>query len=233
MRTGNKRLMVVEDEAHLAEIIGDNLELEGFEVEVVADGLEALGRIRRSQPALVLLDVMLPGLDGFSICEKLRAEGDTTPILFLTACCEAEDRVRGLRIGGDDYVSKPFDLRELLLRVRAILRRTQSSRALSLARDELRLGDALVDFGSYTARIGEREVTLSTKETKILRFLAERAGEVVSRLDILDRIWGYDAFPTTRTIDNFIVRLRRILEPDPCNPLYIHTVRGSGYRLTP
>jgi len=228
-----ERLLIVEDEAHLAEVIADNLALEGYALEVVGDGALALDRIRARRPALVLLDVMLPGLDGFTLCERLRAEGNDVPILFMTARGTSEDRVHGLELGGDDYLPKPFDLRELILRVRAILKRAQWFEGPSVAGDELRLGEAVVDFKSYAARLGGRTIALSQKETMILRCLAERRGEVVSRADILDRVWGYDAFPTTRTIDNFVVRLRRVLEPDPQSPRYIHTVRGTGYRLTP
>ena len=227
------RLVVVEDEAHLAEVISDNLRLEGWEVSLAGDGASALRLVREQRPDLVLLDVMLPELDGFAVCQTLRAEGNQVPILFLTAKSGVGDRLRGLELGGDDYLGKPFDLRELIARVRAILRRGEWMRSPSPAGDVLRLGDATVDFRSYEARIGERRLQLSPKEVLILRCLAERPGEVVSRTEILDRVWGYDAFPTTRTIDNFIVRLRRLLEPDARNPRYIHTVRGTGYRLTP
>lgn len=226
-----ERLMVIEDEAHLAEVISDNLRYEGFEVEVASEGTLALQRIRDERPDLVLLDVMLPGMDGFEICERLRKERNDVPILFLTARAAGDDRVRGLELGGDDFLGKPFDLRELILRVRAILKRTRwYDQAGS---EELVLGEALVDFRTHMASTGGEEIELSQKEAMILRCLAERPGEVVSRGDILERVWGYDAFPTTRTIDNFIVRLRRLLEPDPKSPRYIHTVRGSGYRLTP
>lgn len=228
-----ERLLLVEDEAHLAEAISDNLALEGYEVEVVGDGESALTRARGAPPALILLDVMLPGIDGFAVCERLRAERNEVPILFLTARNESDDRVRGLALGGDDYLGKPFDLRELILRVRAILRRNQWLREPSEVGDTLALGDARVDFRTFTLARDGREMRLSTKETAILRYLAERAGEVVSRAEILDRVWGYDAFPTTRTIDNFVVRLRRLVEPDPAHPRYIHTIRGTGYRLTP
>ncbi len=228
-----ERILIVEDEAHLAEVISDNLELEGWPVEIVTDGGKALAAIRERRPDLVLLDVMLPNMDGFTICEALRSEGNHVPILFLTARSGADDRVRGLEVGGDDYLGKPFELRELILRVNAILRRTAWFSGPSSAGDVLVLGDARVDFPSFTATVGERSLTLSEKETMILRCLAERPGEVVPRSEILDTVWGYDAFPTTRTIDNFIVRLRRLLEPDPKNPRYIHTVRGTGYRLTP
>ena len=228
-----ERLLVVEDEAHLAEVIAENLELEGFTVSVVGDGLAALDAIRKEKPELVLLDVMLPGLDGFSVCEKLRAEKNDVPILFLTARSSQDDRVRGLELGGDDYLGKPFELRELMLRVRAILKRARWYAASTKDQDRLVLGDATVDFKTFRAHVRGKEIELSTKETMILRVLAEQPGEVVARTVILDKVWGYDAFPTTRTVDNFIVRLRRVLEPDPQNPRYIHTVRGSGYRLTP
>lgn len=228
-----ERLVLVEDEAHLAEVVADNLALEGWSVQVAADGPSGLALVREARPDLVLLDVMLPGLDGFALCETLRKEGNQVPILFLTAKSGQGDRVHGLELGGDDYLGKPFDLKELILRVRAILRRTEWMRAPSAAGDVLRLGEASVDFRSWEARAGGRTLQLSSKEVLILRCLAERQGDVVSRSEILDRVWGYDAFPTTRTIDNFIVRLRRVLEPDPQNPRYIHTVRGTGYRLTP
>jgi DNA-binding response OmpR family regulator len=229
-----EKLIVVEDEEHLAEVISENLELEGYSVEVVTDGLAALARLRREPaPALVLLDVMLPGMDGFTICDTLRREGRDIPILFLTARSGLDDRVRGLELGGDDFLGKPFDLRELMLRVRAILKRSTWYASPSAAGDMLALGAARVDFKRYVVSLDGREIQLSQKETMILRCLAEKPGEVIARAEILDRVWGYDAFPTERTIDNFIVRLRRLLEPDPQAPRYIHTVRGTGYRLTP
>ncbi len=228
-----ERILVVEDERHMAEVIADNLELEGWKVDVVGDGAEALELIRADPPSLVLLDVMLPGMDGFEVCENLRREGNQVPILFLTARSSGDDRVRGLELGGDDFLPKPFDLRELILRVHAILRRRQWFGSPAPGGDVLRLGDAVVDFKSYTARLGKREIELSQKETMILRCLSERPGEVVSRADIVDRVWGYNAFPTLRTVDNFIVRLRRLFEEDPQNPRYIQTVRGTGYRLSP
>ena len=228
-----QRLLVVEDEPHLAAAIADNLEVEGFDVEAVGDGLVALERVRAERPALVLLDVMLPGMDGFTICDTLRREGNDVPILFLTAKGDAEDRVQGLQLGGDDFLAKPCNLRELILRVHAILRRTQWFAGPSEVAEQLILGDTVIDLKAFTTRNGEREITLSPREAMILRYLAERSGEVVSREDIIDKVWGYDAFPTTRTIDNFIVRLRRLVEPDPSSPRFIHTIRGIGYRLTP
>jgi len=233
MNTPTERLLVVEDEKHLAEVIVDNLEVEGYEVVLETNGERALESIRKDPPGLVLLDVMLPGLDGFTICSKLREENNRVPILFLTAKGDNDDRVHGLALGGDDYLPKPFDLRELILRVKAILRRQEWTTDSSNGGEALVLGETTIDFSTYVASAPDREVELSTKEILILRCLAERKGEVVTRDEILDRVWGYEAFPTTRTIDNFIVRLRRVLEPDPQNPRFIHTIRGSGYRLTP
>lgn len=233
MSERRERVLVVEDEAHLAEVIADNLALEGYAVEVALDGEQALAKARAEPPGLIVLDVMLPKLDGFAVCAALRAEGSSVPVLFLTARNEGEDRVRGFELGGDDYLGKPFDLRELLLRVRAILRRASWERAPSRAGERLVLGETVIDFKRFEVLRGGRATKLSTKEALILRYLAERAGEVVSRADILDRVWGYDAFPTTRTIDNFVVRLRRQVEPDPAEPRYLHTIRGTGYRLTP
>jgi two-component system OmpR family response regulator len=169
-----ERLLVVEDEVHLAEVIADNLEHEGWSVGVVGDGLVALEHIRAERPDLVLLDVMLPGMDGFEVCRKLRAEGNDVPILFLTAKSSRDDRVRGLQLGGDDYLGKPFDLEELILRVHAILRRAEWFREPSPAGEELKLGEAVVDFKTYTVRIDSRTVELSQKETMILRCLARR-----------------------------------------------------------
>lgn len=229
----NPRLLVVEDEAHLAEVVADNLKLEGYEVDVVGDGGEALCSVAAACPDLILLDVMLPGVDGFTVCDTLRRQGNKVPILFLTAKGSRDDRVRGLELGGDDYLGKPFDLIELILRVKAILRRTAWMAEPSVAGHTLQLGETAIDFATHQATVEGRVVELSPKETMILRCLAEQPGVVVSRAEIVDRVWGYDAFPTLRTVDNFIVRLRRQLEPDPKNPRYIHTVRGSGYRLTP
>ena len=226
------RVLLVEDEAHLAEVVGDNLALEGFDVERVADGRRALERARAEPPDLIVLDVMLPGIDGFEVCRTLRAEGCRVPILFLTARVGSDDRVRGLELGGDDYLGKPFELRELILRVHAILRRGSWERSPIERGHVQEIGRATLDLRAYTVTRDGRTETLGVKEALILRYLLERAGEAVSRAEILDRVWGYEAYPTTRTVDNFIVRLRRWIEPDPSDPQHIRTVRGIGYRLT-
>lgn len=231
------RILLVEDERRLAEGISDNLLAEGYEVEVVHDGDAAVLRWQAGGLDLIVLDVMLPKRDGFAVCAAIRAGGGRLPILFLTAKNAADDRVRGLEVGGDDYLGKPFHLKELLLRVQAMLRRQQWYAApvvSGASGDILVLAGHTVDFRSYevTDPDGRVEV-LAQKEVMILKVLMEHAGDVVSRDDILNQVWGYDVYPSTRTVDNFIVRLRKRFEPDPAMPRYFHTVRGVGYRFTP
>ncbi|MFG0318656.1 MAG: response regulator transcription factor, partial [Planctomycetota bacterium JB042] len=228
------RILVVDDEENLAEGIRENLEAEGYEVDVVGDGDRAVARIRERPFDLVVLDVMMPGRDGFDVCETVRADGIAVPILFLTAKGGVDDRIRGLQVGGDDYLPKPFHRRELLLRVRAILRRCGGRGGGGRGQgDVVRFGGNEVDFRTYrgTAADGTAH-ELTSKEAMILRFLDAREGEVVSREAILNAVWGHEQFPTTRTIDNFVVRLRRRFERDPERPLHFRTVRGAGYRFT-
>lgn len=227
------RILVVEDEAPLAEGIRENLEAEGYEATIAPDGPSGLDRIRAGGLDLVLLDVMLPGLDGFAVCEMAREEGHDVPILFLTARGAADDRIRGLEAGGDDYLAKPFHLRELLLRVAAILRRRTWYGQAAAAGSVVSFAGNEVDFRTYRGRAWDgQEHALTQKEAMILKALSEREGEVVSREDLLEKVWGYEVFPSTRTIDNFIVRLRRRFERDPESPRHFHTVRGVGYRFT-
>lgn len=225
-----RRILVVEDEEHLAEGIKFNLECEGYRAEIETNGLEALNRLRDEEFDLIILDVMLPGIDGFEVCKKLRANDDRTPILFLTARKSSEDRVTGLTLGGDDYMPKPFNLKELLARVQAILRRrawTKADRELK----EISFGPYTVNFTRMESEGPKGKLRLNRRESLILKLLAERKGEPVSRNEILDRAWGTDRFPTDRTIDNFIVKLRQMFEDNPRKPRYIRTVRGIGYRL--
>ena len=233
MNRTHQRILVVDDEEHLALGIAENLQLEGYVTEVVHDGRAALERIRAEEWALVVLDVMMPELDGFSVCEMARAEGNDVPILFLTARSDLDDRVRGLEAGGDDYLPKPFALRELLLRVTAILRRREV-RSPGVASDKTSEFDQnVVDFSTYNGRSWNGvEHELTHKEAMILKVLCEREGEVVSRESILETVWGDEASPSTRTIDNFIVRLRKRFERDPEHPRHFHTIRGVGYRFT-
>jgi two-component system, OmpR family, alkaline phosphatase synthesis response regulator PhoP len=226
------RILVVEDEINLARGIRENLEAEGYAVETVSDGRAALDRIRRQEYGLVLLDVMLPGMDGFTVCETARREGRDTPVLFLTARGGGNDRIRGLEVGGDDYLPKPFQLRELLLRVAAILRRRSRYDAMTALEPVVRFGENEFDFRSFRGRSWDGgDQILTQKEAMILKVLVEREGDVVWRDEILEKVWGDDVLPSSRTIDNFIVRLRKRFEPDPERPRYFHTVRGIGYRF--
>jgi len=225
--------LVVDDERHLALGIAENLELDGYETATASDGEEALERLASEVFDLVVLDVMMPRKDGLSVCADLRATGNNVPVLFLTARSDLDDRVRGLEAGGDDYLAKPFALKELLLRVSAIVRRTSGYRERAEAAATLEFEGNEVDFKRYHARAWDgEEHALTHKEAMILRTLADRDGEVVSREEVLEAVWGYEVFPSTRTIDNFIVRLRRRFERDPESPRHLHTVRGVGYRFT-
>jgi two-component system, OmpR family, alkaline phosphatase synthesis response regulator PhoP len=228
------RVLVVEDDPHLAAGVVENLRAEGYETHSVADGRQALDWLGAESCGLIVLDVMLPEVDGFAVCRTLREQGNSTPVLFLTARGDPADRVRGLEAGGDDYLAKPFHLREFLLRVRAILRRWDWYRNASAtaATAVLRFGGNEVDFRAFRARSWNGVAQeLTEKEAMILKVLAEHPGEIVSREDLLERVWGYDVFPSTRTVDNFILRLRKRFERDPANPRHFLTVWGVGYRF--
>ena len=224
------KILLAEDEPSLAEGIQENLESEGYAVSVARDGAQAISKALASSYDLILLDVMMPHVDGIQVCETIRQAGMQTPIMFLTVKGSTEDRIKGLEAGGDDYLAKPFHLQELLLRVSAILRRT---RWYQQHDNKLAFSGNTVEFETYRAVDWRGEIhSLSHKEALILKLLDENEGEVVSRERILDRVWGYDTFPTTRTIDNFIVRLRKRFEREPDHPQHFHTVRGVGYRFT-
>jgi two-component system alkaline phosphatase synthesis response regulator PhoP len=223
-------ILVVDDESHLADGIRENLEAEGYETAVAYDGAEGFDAVRDRHFDLIVLDVMMPNMDGLELCASMRREGIQTPVLFLTVKGQPEDRVRGFEAGGDDYLLKPFHLKELLLRVAAILRR---SRWYEEAAPALEFGGNRVDFRTYQARAWDgSEHSLTHKEAMIIKLLAERAGQIVTREDILDGVWGYEVFPSTRTVDNFIVRIRKRFERNAEEPEHFHTVRGVGYRFT-
>ena len=223
------RILVVDDEQHLADGIRENLAAEGYVAQAVHDGAAGLHLALAEPHDLIVLDVSMPKLDGLDLCRELRRNGNQTPVLFLTVRGAPEDRIRGLEAGGDDYLAKPFHLRELLLRIAAILRRTawyQTTGAL------LTFGGNEVNFHTYHARAWDgMEHALTHKEAMILKLLADAVGRTVGREEILDKVWGFEVFPSTRTIDNFIVRLRKRFERDPEAPRFIHTVRGVGYRF--
>lgn len=227
-----KRLLLVEDEDSLRTTLRMNFELEGYDVTTAVRGGEALERIRGARFDGIVLDVMLPDLDGFTICETIRLEGDRTPVLFLTARTTPADRVRGLR-AGDDYLGKPFDLQELLLRVEKLVNRTEEGGVVA-APSRITFGGNMVDFSTYEIQ-GQRGLNkrLTQREMLLLRLLTERADEVVSREEILQKVWGYDVFPTTRTIDNFIVSFRKYFEANPHKPKHFRSIRGVGYTFHP
>tara|TARA_B100000029_G_scaffold278554_1_gene272859 strand:- start:11821 stop:12543 length:723 start_codon:yes stop_codon:yes gene_type:complete len=224
------RILIVEDEEHLADGIRENLQAKGYEISIAYDGQEAFKIATKESFDLILMDVMIPKMDGLQTCEELRKNGTQTPVLFLTVKGDPEDRIRGLEAGGDDYLAKPFHLKELLLRVAAILRRANWYNQTKVI---LNFGGNEVDFQTYHARSWDDAVHLLThKEAMILKVLAEQVGKIVPREDILDKVWGYEVFPSTRTIDNFIVRLRKRFEKNVEVPEHFHTVRGVGYRFT-
>ena len=223
------RVLLVEDEEGLRHTLRLNLELEGYHVTTAATGPEALERLRGARFDAAVLDVMLPGMDGFTVCEKARLGGDRTPVLFLTARTATADRVRGLRTG-DDHLGKHFDLEELMLRVAKLVARSDE-RPTAAVPDKIRFGPNEVDLVAFEARGVGGSRTLSQREVMLLRLLIEHAGEVVSREEILHKVWGYDVFPTTRTIDNFIVAFRKLFEPDPRNPVHFLSHRGVGYKF--
>jgi DNA-binding response OmpR family regulator len=220
------KILVIEDDPAIVRGLSDNLTDEGYAVVTATDGETGYRLQRNDQFDLIVLDLMLPRMSGFELCRKLRAEAVHTPILILTARSEESDRVFGLDLGADDYVTKPFSVRELLARIRALLRRTHVS-AESPA--HLRFGDVEIDFRRYVAQRSGRNVEMTHKEFDILRLLASRGGEVVTRDELLNEVWGYESYPVSRTVDNHMVTLRAKLENDPAHPQYIRTVRGVGY----
>lgn len=224
----NERILIVEDEAPMRMALADRLAAEGYRVLTAADGENGLERALAEKPDLILLDVMMPRLDGFALCAELRRLANTVPVLMLTAKGQIEDRVTGLDAGADDYLVKPFSTEELLARVRALLRRMERKDRQLL---KLRLGEVEIDLARQTAVRGRRPIALTAKEFAMLRLLAAAAGEPVSREKFLDVVWGYTAFPTTRTVDNHIASLRAKLEKNPDEPRWLKTVHGVGYKL--
>ena len=225
-----RRILLVEDNADLAFGLRNNLEIEGYEVEVVADGAAGLERARGSRPDLLILDLMLPRLDGFRLLQALREKDHDTPVLILTARGEESDKVRGLKLGADDYVTKPFGVLELLARVEALLRRGRAKAPPGPARPA-RFGDVVVDPATRTVARGGRSVELTPKEYDLLVALLSRGGAVATRVELMREVWGYSDDVVSRTIDTHIGELRRKLEADPAAPRHILTARKVGYRL--
>ena len=222
------RILIVEDEPAILRGLADNLKFESHDVLTAPDGETGYRLIKEKNPELIVLDLMLPKMSGYELCRKVRDEGLSTPILMLTARGEEMDRVLGLDLGADDYMTKPFSVRELLARIRALLRRAQPPKSLVY---ELRFDDTVVDFRRYEVRKAGKALEMTRKEYHILRLLGSRAGEVVTRDELLNDVWGYESFPSTRTVDNHIALLRSKLEQDPAQPQHIKTVHGVGYKF--
>lgn len=223
------RILVIEDDPAILRGLAESLRRESYEVLTASDG-EAGYNMLEKRPDLLVLDLMLPKLSGYEICRRMRAENCTTPILMLTARCEEGDRVLGLDLGADDYVTKPFSLRELLARVRALLRRAEPKATLI---DELRVNLIVVDFRKYEATADGQPIEITRREFQLLRVLASRPGIVITRSELLDQVWGLDDYPTTRTVDTHVASLRAKIERNPADPEHLLTIRGVGYKWTP
>ena len=227
------RILVAEDEENLLDAIKMNLELEDYEVVAAKTGAEALIFFKEQRFNLVVLDVMMPEMDGFEVCEKIRLEDTDIPILFLTAKDTSADRVKGLKIGADDYLTKPFNLEEFLLRVRVLVKHSMKGTKDEQELKIYKFGNNEINFVTYEAKSYDGNTyNLTKKEAMLLKLLIDRKGEAVSRNQILQYVWGYDVFPSTRTIDNFLLSYRRYFEEDPKNPKYFHSVRSVGYKFT-
>jgi len=224
------KILIVEDEPNMRMGLMDNLEFEGYKVDLATDGEDGLNKIRSGSYNLILLDVMLPKISGFDVCKNVRKDGIQTPIILLTAKGEEIDKVLGLELGADDYITKPFSLRELLARIKAILRRGENS-IQSEMQTEIKIGKLKIDFKNYRAFTDDIPVQMSHKEFEILNHFWKKRGSAVSREELLSEIWGYDETPTTRTVDNFIMKLRNRIEKDPNHPHILITVHGIGYKL--
>jgi DNA-binding response OmpR family regulator len=222
------RILIIEDEAPMRTALTDLLAAEGYRALSAVDGERGLQRALEEKPDLILLDIMMPKLDGFALCAELRRLANAVPVLMLTAKGQIEDRVAGLDAGADDYLVKPFSTEELLARVRALLRRVQRRHK---AAEKLKLGEIAIDLARQTAVRSKKPIHLTAKEFSMLRLMVEAGGEPVTRERFLDVVWGYAAFPTTRTVDNHIASLRSKIEPDPDEPRWVKTVHGVGYKL--
>jgi DNA-binding response OmpR family regulator len=225
-----KTILVIEDEASILRGLEDNLKYERYDVVSATDGDEGLRLALEKMPDLVLLDIMLPGMSGYDVCRKLKEQKPELPIIMLTARGQEVDKVAGLDLGADDYVTKPFSVPELMARIRAALRRHDKRQNEF---DVYSFGNITLDFRKHEATVDDKEVRLSHREFSIMKYFITHAGEVVHRNDLLDEVWGYEAFPTTRTVDNQILSLRKKLEEDPSNPSHLLSVHGVGYKFVP
>ncbi len=236
MSLASQKILIIEDEGAVREGLVENLKFEGYTVLFSDNGVSGLATFEAEKPDLVILDVMMPGLDGLEVCRRIRATASHTPIIMLTAKCSEVDKVVGLELGADDYLTKPFGMRELFARVKAVLRRSANVPEAKPVPgrevpEELVFGDINIDFRTYRALRSGKEIVLSAKEFELLRFLASQPDVPVTRDQLLDRVWGYNSYPSTRTVDNFIARLRHKVEHSPERPRHIITVHGVGYKF--
>lgn len=226
------KILIVEDEPDMRLGLKDNLEFDGYVVDSAENGKEGYEKIIKNNYDLVLMDVMMPEMSGFEVCKQIRKDGIKVPVILLTAKGEEIDKVRGLELGADDYITKPFSLRELLARVKAVLRRApEQNNQVDKKNSKIQIGLLTIDFSTYIAVSKNKPVQMSHKEFELLHYLWDKRNTVVTRDDLLNKIWGYEESPTTRTVDNFIVRLRQKIEKDPERPHFIITVHGIGYKL--
>lgn len=223
-----KSILIIEDDVSILRGLKDNLEYEGYAVITETNGLNGLELALEKKPDLILLDIMLPGMNGYEICRKIKKEIPELPIIMITARGSEMDKISGLDIGADDYVTKPFSIPELMARVRALFRRTEDVYNIP---DEFNFGNIKLDFKKYQALRNDKEIKLSSKEFLIMKYFIKHEGEAVHRHDLLNDVWGYDAIPTTRTVDNFVLDLRKKLERNPSKPQHIISVKGIGYRF--
>jgi DNA-binding response OmpR family regulator len=225
-----KKILIIEDDATIVDGLQTAFQFHGFDVLTAADSETGLPMVDRGKPDLVILDIMLPGLDGFETCKRIRRQDRHIPIIMLTARSQESDKLLGFELGADDYVTKPFSARELVARVKAVLKRTAAAPGL---KNEILIGSASVNFDNFTVTRGGSEYSLSPKEHAILKLFVENPGTVISRSRIIDEVWGDEYFPSPKTIDNFVVKLRGKIEDNPRQPVHIRTVHGVGYKFKP
>ena len=224
-------ILIVDDEAGVRELLGDALRIAGFETATAPDGMSALTAIRNRKPDLLIIDINMPLMDGFELVERLRSTGDNTPALMLSARADRVDVTRGLTLGADDYVTKPYSSRELLARIKAVMRRNSGDQSDYDENQELTAGPIRMDLDKHHVTVNSIAVTFPLKEFELLEYLMRNSGRVLTRTQLIDRVWGNDYFGDTKTLDVHIKRLRAKVEADPANPTIIHTIRGLGYKL--
>ena len=227
-----EKILIIEDEATILKALKDNLKDEGYQISTSQDGKKGLEKAIAEDVDLVLLDVMLPGMNGFDVCKSIKLKKIALPVIMLTAKSKEEDKILGLELGADDYITKPFGINEVLARIKAVLRRVEiHKKAKGTKLDSYEFGDIKLDFVKLEACRGKKKIKFSKREFDVLSYMIKRKGEVVSRNDLLDVVWGYDVFPTTRTVDNFIARIRKQVESKPAKPKHILSIRSVGYKF--